>query len=87
MDLEKQKVLARARARLRRERQELTGTEKAAAFAGEFTESAFGIGDELGAIGRGIGGSIYDILKQRALKFNSLKKKIRCYLTLLQALA
>jgi hypothetical protein len=39
----------------------LTGTEKAAAFAGEFAEGAFGIGDELGAIGRGIGGSVYDI--------------------------
>lgn len=40
---------------------ELTGTEQAAAFAGQFAESAFGIGDELGAIGRGIGGSVYDI--------------------------
>ena len=39
----------------------LTGMEKAAAAAGQFAEGAFGIGDELGAIGRGIGGSVYDI--------------------------
>jgi len=61
----RRRILARTRARMRMQQEqqasELTGMEQAAAFAGEFTESMLGIGDELGAVGRGIGGSLYDI--------------------------
>ena len=65
-ELQRKRALARVRARMRLEQEQqapqLTGMEQAAAFAGKFAEGAFGIGDELGAIGRGIGGSVYDIL-------------------------
>jgi len=40
---------------------ELSDLETAGAAATQFAESAFGIGDELNAILRGVGGSIYDV--------------------------
>jgi len=38
--------------------EELTGLETAGAAATQFAESAFGIGDELNAILRGVGGTV-----------------------------
>jgi hypothetical protein len=44
------------------EKPELEGADFAAGAAMDFMESVAGIGDELGAIGRGIGGSVFDIM-------------------------
>lgn len=44
------------------EKPEQDGAAKAAGAAMDFVESGLGIGDELGAIGTGIGGSVYDLL-------------------------
>ena len=41
--------------------EELTGLETAGAAATQFAESAFGIGDELNAILRGVGGTVSDV--------------------------
>lgn len=40
----------------------MSAMDQASAAAGQFAEGAFGIGDELGAVGKGIGGTLYDLL-------------------------
>ena len=55
------KVLA-----LLNQRSDLTSAETIGAAATQFAESAFGIGDELNAILRGVGGSVYDVLNTDA---------------------
>jgi hypothetical protein len=40
---------------------EMSGLDIASAAAGTFAEGGLGIGDEAGAIGRGIGGTVYDV--------------------------
>jgi len=39
----------------------MSGLDQASAAAGQFAEGALGVGDEAGAIGRGIGGTVYDV--------------------------
>ena len=44
------------------EKPELEGADFAAGAAMDFAESMLGVGDEAGAIGRGIGGSVFDLM-------------------------
>ena len=63
MTKEQQRALALAKARLRLKEQEpeMSALSQASAAAGQFAEGVLGVGDEAGAVGRAIGGSVYDV--------------------------
>ena len=60
MSLTRKQMLMIEKARLE-EANSMSGLDQAAAAAGQFAEGALGVGDEAGAIGRGIGGTVYDV--------------------------
>ena len=67
---EQQRMVERIKAG--RQEEEMSGLDQAAAAAGQFAEGTLGVGDEAGAIGRGIGGTIYDVFNSDKSTLDSI---------------